>query len=60
MVADNYQDPKEIYLQPWCARCEETDGEQLWCEDDPWGCCEICGKPSVKYVLEREIENEAI
>lgn len=50
-------DPKEIWLQPWCDECaSEPHGDgRLWCQDDAWGKCEDgCGAPAVKYVLATE------
>lgn len=46
-------DPSEIWLQPWCDRCERNSGEQgrLWCQDDVWGRCDECGASAVKYSL---------
>ena len=49
-------DHKEIWLQPWCERCDKDasmswgDGRQ-WCEDDVWDACEDCERKSVRYVL---------
>lgn len=43
-----------IWLQPWCDGCERNDYSEagrLWCQDDPWGHCDECGAPAVKYVL---------
>ena len=56
-------DPKEIWLQPWCDECERTgihdsvgpsEGRQ-WCQDDVWGKCDAidCDQKSVRYVLPR-------
>lgn len=51
----DWQEYKEIWLQPWCSECEMvaakngTDG-RLWCQDNPWDDCE-CGARPVKYVL---------
>ncbi len=50
-------DPKEIYLQPWCADCERasvksgSDVGRCWAEDDPWTKCDECDRPAVRYVL---------
>lgn len=44
-----------IWLQPWCDGCQfhcrgGDDGRQ-WCQDDVWGKCDECDRPSVRYVL---------
>jgi len=43
-------DPKEIFLAPYC----ESADDRRWCEDDmagDWCHCDECkGKPSVRYV----------
>jgi hypothetical protein len=47
-------DPKTIWLQPWCADCEgsyRSDEGRLWCEEDTWGQCFDCGVMPVKYIL---------
>lgn len=48
------EEHQTIWLQPWCKGCEQhaygTEGRQ-WCEDDPWGECEECGRKPVKYVI---------
>ncbi len=49
--------PKEIWLQPWCVKCEGSVsyGEgRLWCEDDVWDRCDQCREKSVRYVLAEE------
>jgi len=47
--------PKEIWLQPWCAECDrnsrQPDTGRLWCQDDVWTKCENCDRRSVRYVL---------
>ena len=47
----SYQDPSEIYLQPWCDKCERDPGDgRMWAPDDPWIECD-CGRKSVRYVM---------
>jgi hypothetical protein len=50
----SHEDPKVIWLQPWCEGCDthayRGEGRQ-WCEDDAWGQCDECDQKSVKYVL---------
>src|SRR5208282_5758750 len=51
----DYQDPKTIWLQPWCDTCDlhVYEGRQ-WCEDGSvFDKCEGegCGKMPVKYIL---------
>jgi hypothetical protein len=44
-----------IWLQPWCAGCEQhcTPGEgRMWCQDNVWGECEECGNKPVRYVID--------
>lgn len=50
-----------IWLQPWCAVCEEiaggTDDGRLWCDDDVWGNCDIvdeCRCLSIPYMKMEE------
>jgi len=47
----DYQDPKIIWLQPWCDMCElhGYEGRQ-WC-DDVFDKCEGCSKMPVKYII---------
>lgn len=52
--------PSEIWLQPWCERCEEKYGGdrpdlcRQWAVDDPWTMCDECERPAVRYVLAGE------
>jgi len=48
-------DPKEIYLEPVCAKCGDQGGDRQWCADDVWGGdpCDGCGggMAAIKYIL---------
>ena len=50
----DYQDPKVIWLQPWCDACElhVYEGRQ-WGQDNVWDKCdsESCKQMPVKYIL---------
>lgn len=48
--------PKRIYLQPWCEGCEKHNWEgRQWCEDDPWGPCDECGAQATVYELSEKV-----
>lgn len=51
----DWQEHKTIWLQPWCRDCEhhdkQSDTGRLWCQDDVWGKCDECGRPSVKFSI---------
>lgn len=49
MIPDEHP---EIWLQPWCANCENTalDEGRMWAQDCPWDDCE-CGAKPVRYVI---------
>jgi len=52
-MTDGYQDPKTIWLQPWCGQCDlhVYEGRE-WCEDGGvFDKCEGCGKQPVKYII---------
>ena len=53
--AMEFENPKTIWLQPWCYDCEgigkQFDTGRLWAEDDPWGKCDDCGRKAVKYII---------
>jgi hypothetical protein len=54
MSKAKFEEPKVIWLEPWCDECATNDcsdyGRQ-WCEVNVWEPCEECGAESVKYVL---------
>ena len=50
-----YVHPEFIWLQPWCTDCENSDVQadtgRCWSPDDPWGKCDECGRPAIKYEI---------
>jgi hypothetical protein len=45
-------DPKQIWLAPWCSGCQQHSYEgRLWCEDNVWEECQECGNKPVRYLL---------
>ena len=56
--AMEFENPKTIWLQPWCYDCE-GDGKQfdtgrLWAGNDVWGACADCGREAVEYVIGKD------
>lgn len=52
MSGKDWEQHEVIWLQPWCAECHKSSGEdRQWCQDDVWDKCEFCEQKSVKYVL---------
>jgi hypothetical protein len=46
-----YQEHKEIWLQPWCAKCDDREDRQ-WCQDNVWeDGCDGCERKPVRYIL---------
>ena len=41
-----------IYLQPWCADCDESQAFRPWCEDNVWDGCELfdCNARTICYL----------
>ena len=46
-----WEDPKVIWLQPWCEGCQRHSGYEgrNWCDHDVWGKCDECGRKAVRY-----------
>jgi hypothetical protein len=55
MSKATFSHPRVIWLQPWCAECQErvySDG-RMWCENDEWNSCEECGRKAIRYVMQK-------
>lgn len=59
-MTDDWKDPLEIWLSPWCDGCDRDRGRlsdegRLWCEDKSmFDACDECGRKPVRYVLAPE------
>jgi hypothetical protein len=46
-----FVEPKRVYLEPICEKCESGFEDRRWCEDDVFDNCPECGKRGPEYIL---------